>query len=90
MKDGYSSLINKDNIRDCFTQIQNLGTCDLDIDGILNDSIVLKCDVTMDVPFDISRFPSLIADIKQSLRNYDRWRKTQARMLPEAKVCLTP
>lgn len=73
LKDGYSSLINRDNIRDCFIQIQNLGICDLDIDGILNDSIVLKCDVTMDVPFDISRFPSLIADIKQSLRNYDRW-----------------
>lgn len=73
LKDGYSSLINRDNIRDCFTQIQDLGICDLDIDGILNDSIVLKCDVTMDVPFDISRFPCLIADIKQSLRNYDRW-----------------
>lgn len=56
--DKYIDLINKNNIHDCFYNINKLGLINLDIDKILIDSKVLSCDITKD-------FKASLADIKQ-------------------------
>lgn len=50
--DKYPSLINRDNIKDCLSEINKLDICSLDTDAIIQDSEVVKCDVTKDVEFE--------------------------------------
>lgn len=71
--DSYANLINVNNVSECLNRIQTLNICKLDVEGILRTGKVLKCDVTRDIPFDLTRLPNLISDVRQSLRNYDRW-----------------
>ncbi|MCK5138069.1 MAG: hypothetical protein KAR19_19955 [Bacteroidales bacterium] len=51
LQDRYPELINKNNIHDCFKNVNDLGFCEIDIDGIVNDSNskLLSCDVTTDI-----------------------------------------
>lgn len=69
--DNYPSLINKDNIGDCLREINRLDVCKLNVEAIIADSEVLKCDVTKDVPLD--NIGSIIEPIQQNLRNYKKW-----------------
>ena len=69
--DNYKSLINKNTIQECFTNINNLTICKLDIDMILNDSEVCKCDVTKDVV--CPNIKGLKQHIKTNLANYSKW-----------------
>lgn len=48
----YPQLISLDTIRQCFENINALGICTLDIDNLINDSVVCSCDVTTDVECD--------------------------------------
>lgn len=45
----YHKLISKDTIKECFTAINDMGICTLNIDEILNDAEVVKCDITTDI-----------------------------------------
>ena len=45
----YKKLISTETIRQCFENINSLGVCSLDVGAILEDAIVVKCDVTQDV-----------------------------------------
>jgi hypothetical protein len=45
LKDNFIHLINKNIIRECFYNINQLGICKLDIDNIINYSEVVKCDL---------------------------------------------
>jgi len=47
--DRYPELINKDNIGYCFNEINSLGVCEMNIDGIISDSELVSCDITRDV-----------------------------------------
>ena len=49
LADDYPMLISRDTIHKCFENIASLGWCQLKIDDILNDSIILSCDVTIDI-----------------------------------------
>ncbi len=71
LKDNFIDLINKNNIHNCFNNINNLGICKLDIDNIINDSFICKCDVTKTF-----LYPN-IKDIKQTVElnisNHKKW-----------------
>lgn len=69
--DDYISLINKNNIKECFLQINRLGVCILDIDCILNDSLVVKCDITKDIVSD--QINEIVLQIRQNISNYKKW-----------------
>ena len=45
----YPKLISMDTIKQCFSNINNMGICSLDIDAIMENAEVVKCDVTQDV-----------------------------------------
>lgn len=66
-----TELINRTNIRLCLQNINKLKICQLDIDNILNNSNVVKCDVTKDVVYpDIKNITRLIYC---SLSNCKKW-----------------
>ena len=51
LKDDYPQLINKDTIYQCFQNINDMGLCNLDIEAIMKDGVVVKCDVCKDVDY---------------------------------------
>lgn len=73
--DKYIHLLNKETIKDALSQINRLNICTIDVDAILKDGNVVKCDVTKDIelcyPIDyIARY------VKANLTNYDKWEIT--------------
>lgn len=49
LKNNYPLLINTYTIKTCLEAINQLGVCDLNIDAIMKNSYVVKCDITKDV-----------------------------------------
>lgn len=69
--DDYKELINKNSIRKCLQMINEMGLCKLNVEQILMDAIVTKCDITQDVCYeDIN---TVITYIRQNLLNYKKW-----------------
>lgn len=64
----YPKLISIDTIKQCFININNMGICLLDIDAIMDDASVVKCDVTQDVCCD--DVPALTKYIASNIINY--------------------
>lgn len=70
LKEKYPQLINKETINECFQNINKLGFCTLDINSILKDCQVVKCDISLDINTDINLINSTI---RQNLSNYTKW-----------------
>lgn len=70
--DKYPNLINQNNIKDCLSQINKLGLCYLDIDAIIHNSEVVKCDVTKDVEFDC--IDRILKNIRPNIVNHNKWK----------------
>lgn len=67
----YKELISIHTIRECFENINSLGVCSLDVDAILSDAVVVKCDVTQDVYCD--NVSELSSYIRNSITNYNQY-----------------
>ena len=67
----YKKLISTETIRQCFENINSLGVCSLDVEAILADAIVVKCDVTQDVY--CADIPAVSAFIKGNVRSYNQF-----------------
>lgn len=72
LKDNYPDLINRNNIRDCLQRIIDMRICDLNIDGIIQNSRVCLCDITKDIS---CNYPMeyIKSHIKANITNYDKW-----------------
>ena len=68
--DKYSQLINRETIKDSLNNVNKLNICRLDIEAILQDAEVVKCDVTKDIETDINVINNTI---RQNLTNYRKW-----------------
>lgn len=68
--ENYPNLICSETIVQCLQNINRLGICKLEVDAILKDAEVVKCDVTKDIKCD---FKSLISTIRQNITNYSKW-----------------
>lgn len=68
--DRYPELINVHNIKTCIENINNLGICNLNVEGIINESEVISCDVTHDMTGII--MPDKLA-IKTCVRNLNKF-----------------
>ena len=71
LKDDYPDLIHRDNIKTCLCNINDLGLCELDIDGILTDGVVVKTDVCQDV--DCSDCRTLTQSLRASVNNFKKY-----------------
>lgn len=67
----YKKLISTETIRQCFENINEMGICTLDVEAILADAIVVKCDVTKDV--NCTDVPAVSAFIKGNVRSYNQF-----------------
>ena len=69
--DRYPELINMNNVHDCFQNFVNIGLCEMDIDGVIEESELLTCDITTDISGIIQ--PDRLA-IKACLSNPNKFR----------------
>lgn len=67
----YKKLISTETIRQCFHNINDMDICTLDVEAILADSTVVKCDVTKDV--NCADVPAVSAFIKGNVRSYNQF-----------------
>ncbi len=71
LKDDYPNLINRENIEHCLRNINDLGYCYLDIDGILADGEVVKADVCQDACF--PDYKNLTKSLRASVSNFNKY-----------------
>ena len=71
LQEDYPRLINRNNIILCLETINTMGICRVDTEAILAHGEICKCDVTKDIPS--TQMQEIIAQLKQSLTNYDKW-----------------
>ena len=69
--DNYVNLINIYTAKDCLSQINRLGFCHLNVDSIMEDCNVVKCDVTKDI--ECSPIQDITTNVRQNLSNYKKW-----------------
>jgi len=69
---GFINLINKDTIYECLCNVAPSVKFNDDVEYILDDFEVLKCDVTKDVTY--SDVKKLERYAKTNLSNYDKWK----------------
>ena len=70
----YPELISKDTIRQCLVNLNKLGICTIDVDGVLNNGWVIKADVTKDV--DLRLTDEVLNALNQNVVNYRRFKWT--------------
>ena len=71
LKSGYKKLISAETIRQCFDNINEMGFCRIDVEEILSNAQVVKCDVTMDIPdLDMANLASYISANLTSYKQY--------------------
>lgn len=71
LKDQYPMLISSKTISACFEAINRLNVFVLDIDSILKDAYVVKCDITKDAEgIDLSKLKDYI---NTHIANYNQW-----------------
>lgn len=68
---AYKKLISAETIRQCFENINLIGVCSLDIERILEDAVVVKCDVTQDVECD--DIAGITTYVRSNLSNYNQY-----------------
>ena len=74
LKERYPELINRDTIRQCLSNINNLDICTLDVDGIINHGWVIGADITADV--DLMLTDRVLNALNQNVGNYSRFQWT--------------
>ena len=81
----YTELINKQNIRQCLENINELGICRLDVDTILKEGKVCKADITKDVKAD---FNGIVEDINGCIKSNQKYnlRKIDKNFIIEKNV----
>ena len=72
LKDKYPQLISIDTINQCLQNINEMGLCHLNIEEILIDGKIVKCDVTQDVYYPNCK--ELCKNIKASVRSYKKYK----------------
>ncbi|WP_300735919.1 hypothetical protein [uncultured Alistipes sp.] len=70
LKDDYPKLISTDTINTCFENINEMGFCWIDFEGIGNANVV-KCDITKDII--CSDILSITTYIRNNLSNYQKY-----------------
>ncbi len=74
LKERYPELINRDTIRQCLSNINNLDICTLDVDGIINHGWVIGADITADVNLMLT--DRVLNALNQNVGNYRRFQWT--------------
>ena len=68
----YPELISKDTIRQCLENLNKLGICTIDVDGVLNNGWVINAHITKDV--DLRLTDDVLNSLNQNVSNYRRFK----------------
>lgn len=71
LEDKYPLLITKDTIEICFENINKLAICHISIPEILQNSVVVKADVSNDIC--CGNYQQLISALKTSVKNHNKY-----------------
>lgn len=71
LRDDYPQLINRDTIRSCFNNINELGVCYLDVEAIMSYGQVCKIDVTKDIKCEDCK--ALTNDLRAGINNFNKY-----------------
>lgn len=71
LKDDYKDLIHANNIHTCLSNINDLGLCNLNIDGILADGVIVKADVCLDVDYPDCK--ALTKSLRANVSNFNKY-----------------
>lgn len=74
LKEHYPDLISKDTIKECLTNINQLGVCEIDVDSILLEGAITSADVTYDVDLNLS--DKILDALNSQVENYRRFKWT--------------
>ena len=77
LKKNYPSLISIRTIDECIANINQLGVCRIELENVLNNAVVNKCDVTID--FKCDDLAEVISYIGSNLKNYKDYSKDTRR-----------
>lgn len=72
LKEDYPKLITRDTIRQCLENLNKLGVCTIDVDGILRNGWIIRADVTEDV--DLKLTDEILNALNQNVVNYRRFK----------------
>ena len=76
LKDRYTELINRNNVRDCLNALNDVGAFSINVDRVINEAKVIGADFTKDVRLEGLHADNM-ADVKSIVRlsiyNYDRF-----------------
>ena len=68
----YPELISKYTIRQCLENLNKLGICTIDVDGVLNNGWVINAHITKDV--DLRLTDDVLNSLNQNVSNYRRFK----------------
>lgn len=71
LQEQYPLLISKDTIRQCLESVNKLAICHINVPEILQNSVVVKADVSHDVC--CSSYQQLISTLKTSIKNHNKY-----------------
>ncbi len=71
LKDDYKDLIHANDIHTCLSNINDLGLCNLNIDGILADGVIVKADVCLDVDYPDCK--ALTKSLRANVSNFNKY-----------------
>lgn len=71
LQEQYPLLISKDTIRQCLESVNKLAICHINVPEILQNSVVVKADVSHDVC--CGSYQQLISTLKTSIKNHNRY-----------------
>lgn len=69
---NYAELISKKTIRQCLENLNGLGVCKIDIDGILYTGCVIKADITRDIPMELTN--EILSALNDNVGMYRRYK----------------
>ena len=72
LKERYSELISRDTIRQCLHNINDLGICTIDVEGIMYHGWVIRADITKDV--ELKPTDEVLSALNENVKNYRRFK----------------
>lgn len=75
--DNYTALLSRDTIGEALQKVSIVGNLRYDIDEVIRNAYILKCDITKDVSLSdidgVENWRQLKSVINMSLKNYQKW-----------------
>lgn len=72
LKERYPELICRDTIRQCLENLNSLGICTVDVEGVLHHGWVIRADITKDVELKLT--DEVLNALNQNVGNYRRFK----------------